>query len=203
MTRVSKRSLLQLTGWSSLAAMAALAGCGKKEPDVVVVPAATPAPAVVVAAAPAPAASGAEPLKIAFAYVGPVGDGGWTFAHDNARKAIEKEFGAKIVTSYVENVPEAADAERVFRDMVGQGNKLIFGTTFGYMEPMQKVAPEAKDVKFEHATGYKTAKNMRTFDSRTYEGAYMAGVVAGAMTKSNTLGVVGSVPIPEVIRNIN
>ena len=131
MTRVSKRSLLQLTGWSSLAAMAALAGCGKKEPDVVVVPAATPAPAVVVAAAPAPAASGAEPLKIAFAYVGPVGDGGWTFAHDNARKAIEKEFGSKIVTSYVENVPEAADAERVFRDMVGQGNKLIFGTTFG------------------------------------------------------------------------
>ena len=202
MTRVSKRSLLQLTGWSSLAALAALAGCGKKEPEVVVVPAATPAPAVV-AAAPAPAASGAEPLKIAFAYVGPVGDGGWTFAHDNARKAIEKEFGARIVTSYVENVPEAADAERVFRDMVGQGNKLIFGTTFGYMEPLLKVAPEAKDVKFEHATGYKTAENMRTYDSRTYEGAYMAGVVAGAMTKSNTLGVVGSVPIPEVIRNIN
>ena len=202
MTRVSKRSLLQLTGWSSLAALAVLAGCGKKEPEVVVVPAATPAPAVV-AAAPAPAASGAEPLKIAFAYVGPVGDGGWTFAHDNARKAIEKEFGARIVTSYVENVPEAADAERVFRDMVGQGNKLIFGTTFGYMEPLLKVAPEAKDVKFEHATGYKTAENMRTYDSRTYEGAYMAGVVAGAMTKSNTLGVVGSVPIPEVIRNIN
>ncbi|MEO6410554.1 MAG: BMP family ABC transporter substrate-binding protein [Burkholderiaceae bacterium] len=203
MTRVSKRSLLRLTGWSSLAALAALAGCGKKEPEVVAVPAATPAPKVVVAAAPAPAASGAAPLKIAFAYVGPVGDGGWTFAHDNGRKALEKEFGAKIVTSFVENVPEAADAERVFRDMVGQGNKLIFGTTFGYMEPMLKVAPEAKDVKFEHATGYKTAENLRTYDSRTYEGAYMAGVVAGAMTKSNTLGVVGSVPIPEVIRNIN
>ncbi len=203
MTRVSKRSFLQLAGWSSLAATAALVGCGKKDEVVVVPPAATPAPAVVVAAAPAPAASGAEPLKIAFAYVGPVGDGGWTFAHDNARKAIEKEFGAKIVTSYVENVPEAADAERVFRDMVGQGNKLIFGTTFGYMEPMGKVAPDAKDVKFEHATGYKTAANLRTYDSRTYEGAYMAGVIAGAMTKSNTLGVVGSVPIPEVIRNIN
>jgi basic membrane protein A and related proteins len=91
----------------------------------------------------------------------------------------------------------------VLRDMVGQGNKLIFGTTFGYMDYMLKVAPEAKDVKFEHATGYKTADNLRTFDSRTYEGAYMAGVIAGAMTKSNVLGVVGSVPIPEVIRNIN
>ncbi len=132
-----------------------------------------------------------------------MGDGGWTFAHDNGRKAVEKEFGDKVVTSFVENVPEAADAERVFRDMVGQGNKLIFGTTFGYMEPMLKVAADAKDVKFEHATGYKTAPNMRTYDSRTYEGAYMAGVIAGRMTKSNTLGVVGSIPIPEVIRNIN
>jgi basic membrane protein A and related proteins len=140
---------------------------------------------------------------VAFAYVGPVGDGGWTFAHDNGRKAVEKEFGDKVVTSFVEKVPESADAERVFRDMVGQGNKLIFGTTFGYMEPMLKVAADSKDVKFEHATGYKQAENMRTYDSRTYEGAYMAGVIAGKMTKSNTLGVVGSIPIPEVIRNIN
>ena len=132
-----------------------------------------------------------------------MGDGGWTFAHDNGRKAVEKEFGDKVVTSFVEKVPEAADAERVFRDMIGQGNKLIFGTTFGYMEPMLKVAADAKDVKFEHATGYKQADNMRTYDSRTYEGAYMAGVIAGGMTKSNTLGVVGSIPIPEVIRNIN
>ena len=100
-------------------------------------------------------------------------------------------------------MPESADAERVFRDMAGQGNKLIFGTTFGYMEPMLKVAADLKDVKFEHATGYKTAENMRTYDSRTYEGAYMAGVIAGGMTKTNTLGVVGSIPIPEVIRNIN
>ena len=192
----SKRSLIKLAGWSTLAATAALVGCGKKEEP--------PAPA---AAAPAAASAAApakpEPLKIAFAYVGPVGDGGWTFAHDNGRKALEKEFGDKIVTSYVEKVPEAADAERVFRDMIGQGNKLIFGTTFGYMEPMLKTAADAKDVKFEHATGYKQAENMRTYDSRTYEGAYIAGVVAGAMTKSNTLGVVGSIPIPEVIRNIN
>ncbi|RYF15612.1 MAG: BMP family ABC transporter substrate-binding protein, partial [Comamonadaceae bacterium] len=153
---------------------------------------------VVVREAPA-----AEPLKIAFAYVGPVGDGGWTFAHDNGRKAVEKEFGNKVVTSYVENVPESADAERVIREMASSGNKLIFGTTFGYMEPMMKVAGDFKDVKFEHATGYKTGENLRTYDSRTYEGAYMAGVIAGAMTKSNTLGVVGSVPIPEVVRNIN
>ena len=198
MSRHSKRTFLQLAGWSAVAAAsAALMGCGKKEE------AAKPAAAPASAPASAAAAPKPEPLKIAFAYVGPVGDGGWTFAHDNGRKAIEKEFGDKIVTTFVEKVPEAADAERVFRDMVSQGNKLIFGTTFGYMEPMLKVAADHKDVKFEHATGYKTAENMRTYDSRTYEGAYMAGVIAGAMTKSNTLGVVGSIPIPEVIRNIN
>ena len=187
MTDVQKRSLLKIAAVTAIAA-AVLVGCGKK-PE---------------AAAPAPAAAAkAEPLKIAFAYVGPVGDGGWTFAHDNARKALEKEFGDKIVTSFVENVPESADAERVIRDMASQGNKVIFGTTFGYMETMLKLAPEFKDVKFEHATGYKTADNMRTYDSRTYEGAYMAGVIAGKMSKTGTLGVVASVPIPEVIRNIN
>jgi basic membrane protein A len=198
MTFHSKRSLIKLAGWGSLAAAAALAGCGKKEEAPA---AAAPAAAASPVAAAEPAKP--EPLKIAFAYVGPVGDGGWTFAHDNGRKAVEKEFGDKVVTSFVEKVPEAADAERVFRDMAGQGNKLIFGTTFGYMEPMLKVAADMKDVKFEHATGYKQAENMRTYDSRTYEGAYMAGVIAGGMTKTNTLGVVGSIPIPEVIRNIN
>ena len=197
MNDLNKRSLLKLAALTAVAS-AALIGCGKKEEAAAPAPAPPPAPAPA-AAAPAPAA----PLNIAFAYVGPVGDGGWTFAHDNARKALEKEFGDKIKTTFVESVPEGADAERVFRDMVGQGNKLIFGTTFGYMEPMLKVAADSKDVKFEHATGYKTSDNMRTYDSRTYEGAYMAGVIAGAMTKSNTLGVVGSVPIPEVLRNIN
>ena len=189
----TKRTLL--AAGISAAILATLAGCGgkKEEPKA---EAAKPAPA---AAAPAKV----EPLKVAFAYVGPVGDGGWTFAHDNARKAVEKEFGDKVVTSFVEKVPESADAERVFRDLAGQGNKVIFGTTFGYMEPMLKIAPDFKDIKFEHATGYKTAENMRTYDSRTYEGAYMAGVIAGKMTQTNTLGVVGSIPIPEVIRNIN
>ena len=193
MTDLNKRSLLKVAALSAVAA-AALVGCGKKEEPA---PAAAPAPV----AAPEPAKP--EPLKVAFAYVGPVGDGGWTFAHDNGRKEMEKALGDKVVTSFVESVPESADAERVFRDLAGQGNKLIFGTTFGYMESMLKVAADHNDIKFEHATGYKTAENMRTYDSRTYEGAYMAGVIAGAMTKSNTLGVVGSVPIPEVIRNIN
>ena len=195
----SKRSLLKAAGWATLAATAALVGCGKKE-------AAPDAASAASAAEPASAASAAAatgPLKIAFAYVGPVGDAGWTYAHDQGRLAVEKEFGDKVKTSFVEKVPEGPEAERVIRDLVGQGNTLIFGTTFGYMEPMLKVAADAKDVKFEHATGYKTAENMRTYDSRTYEGAYMAGVIAGKMTKSNTLGVVGSVPIPEVIRNIN
>ena len=194
MTDLQKRSLLKLAALSAVAA-AALVGCGKKEEAAPAAPAAAPA-------ASAPAAK-AEPLKIAFAYVGPVGDGGWTYAHDNGRKAVQKEFGDRVVTSFVEKVPESADAERVIRDMAAQGNKLIFGTTFGYMEPMLKVANDTKDVKFEHATGYKQADNMRTYDSRTYEGAYMAGVIACKMSKSGTLGVVGSVPIPEVVRNIN
>ncbi len=189
MTDISKRSIVKMVALTAVAA-AALVGCGKKEE----------APK---AEAPAAAPAKAEPLKIAFAYVGPVGDGGWTFAHDNGRKEIEKAFGDKVVTSFVEKVPESADAERVIRDMAAQGNKLIFGTTFGYMEPMLKVAADNKGVKFEHATGYKTAENMRTYDSRTYEGAYMAGVIAGKMTKTNTLGVVASIPIPEVVRNIN
>ena len=195
MTDLHKRSLIKLAALSAVAA-AALAGCGKKVDPVATAPAPVPAAS---AAAPAKV----EPLKVAFAYVGPVGDGGWTFAHDNGRKEVEKAFGDKVVTSFVEKVPESADAERVIRDMAGQGNKLIFGTTFGYMEPMLKIAGDTKGVKFEHATGYKTADNMRTYDSRTYEGAYLAGVIAGKMSASGKLGVVGSVPIPEVVRNIN
>jgi len=188
MKSFSKRSTLRVVSLTLMASLSLLA-CSKKEE-----PAKSAAPA-------APAK--VEPLKIAFAYVGPVGDGGWTFAHDNARKAIEKEFGDRVATSFVESVPESADAERVIRDFASQGNKLVFGTTFGYMDPMLKVAADFKDVKFEHATGYKQAENMRTYDSRTYEGAYLAGVIAGKMTKTNTLGVVASIPIPEVIRNIN
>ncbi|HET8695180.1 MAG TPA: BMP family ABC transporter substrate-binding protein [Aquabacterium sp.] len=194
-SQVSKRALLKWAGLAGVAATAALVGCGKKEEAA--------APASAASDAASVAAAKPEPLKIAFAYVGPVGDAGWTYAHDQGRQAIEKEFGDKVKTTFVEKVPEGPDAERVLRDLVGQGNKLVFGTTFGYMEPMLKVAADNKDVKFEHATGYKTTENMRTYDSRTYEGAYMAGVIAGSMTKTNVLGVVGSIPIPEVIRNID
>ncbi|MBP7352729.1 BMP family ABC transporter substrate-binding protein [Comamonas sp. UBA7528] len=191
MTDLKKRSLFKMAAMSAVAA-AVLAGCGKKEEPAPAAPAAEPAPA-----------AKAEPLKIGFAYVGPVGDGGWTFAHDQARKKLEAEFGDKIQTSFVESVPEGPDAERVLRDLASQGNKMVFGTTFGYMDSIQKLSGDFKDVKWEHATGYKTAENVRTYDSRTYEGAYLAGIIAGSMTKSNTLGIVGSVPIPEVIRNIN
>ncbi len=186
---------------AALAAGAALTlwGCGKSNEsagDKTAAPAASSAPA---AAAPA-----GEPLKVAFVYVGPVGDAGWTHAHDDGRKEVETKFGNKVKTSFVESVPEsAADAERVFRDLATQGNKVIFGTSFGFMESMLKVAKEFPDVKFEHATGFKTADNLGQYDVRTYEGAYLAGVVAGKMSKSGKLGVVGSVPIPEVIRNID
>ena len=190
--KISRRTSLAML--ATLAA-ATLIGCGKKDE-----PAAAPASAAAAAAAPAKA----EPLKVAFVYIGPVGDAGWTFAHDQGRKAVEQKYGDKVKTTFVENVPEsAADAERVIRQLATDGNKLIFGTTFGYMEAMLKVAKEFPDVKFEHATGFKTADNLAQYDVRTYEGAYLAGVVAGKMSKTGKLGVVASVPIPEVIRNID
>jgi len=193
MTLMSKRHLLQWAGTATLAATALLVGCGKKETPVAAAPA-TPA------SAPAPKE---PPLKAAWVYVGPVGDAGWTFAHDLGRKAVEAEFGDRVVTTFVEKVPEGADAERVIRDLAAQGNKLIFATSFGFMEAMLKVAGEFPDVKFEHATGYKTAPNMSVYDARFYHDAYVSGIIAGGMTKTNTLGFVASFPIPEVLRNIN
>lgn len=148
-------------------------------------------------------AHAAEPLKAAFVYIGPTGDHGWTYSHDEARKALEAQSGGKIKTTFVENVPETADSERVFRDLAQKGNTIIFGTSFGYMNQMAKVAKAFPKTIFMHSTGYKTAKNLGVYDVRTYEGAYMLGVIAGKMTKTNKLGVVGSIPIPEVIRNIN
>jgi simple sugar transport system substrate-binding protein len=188
-----KRALMKAAALSALA-IAALAGCSKKEEA---------APAAAAPAASAAAAPKADPVKVAFVYIWTAGDAGWTFAHDLGRKEVEAEFGDKVKTTIVEKVPEGADAERVIRDLAAQGNKIIFATSFGYMEPMLKVASEFPDVKFEHATGYKTAPNMGIYDSKFYEPAYMAGIVAGKMTKTNTLGFVGSFPIPEVLRNIN
>ena len=150
-----------------------------------------------------PAAHAADPLKVAFVYLGPIGDGGWTYQHDQGRLAIEKEFGSKIKTTYVENVPETADAERVIRQLAADGNKLIFTTSFGYMDPTMKVAKMFPKVHFVHATGYKTAANVGTYQTRFYEGAYLLGIIAGKMTKSNVLGFVGSFPVPEVVRNID
>lgn len=192
--KLNKRALLGLT---AAAALAALVGCGKKEEP------APQAAAPASAPAPAPAASAAEPLKAAWVYVGPVGDAGWTFAHDQGRKAVEAEFGDKVKTTFVEKVPEGADAERVLRDLASQGNKIIFTTSFGFMEPTVKVASEFPDVKFMHATGYKMAPNLGVYDASFYQDAYISGMIAGAMTKTNTIGFVGSFPIPEVLRNIN
>ncbi|MGD9759095.1 MAG: BMP family ABC transporter substrate-binding protein [Comamonas sp.] len=190
MTTLGKRALIKMIGLTAVS-MAVLTACGKKEE-------APAAPASAPAAAPA-----ADKLKIGFMYVSPIGDGGWTYQHELGRKAIQEKFGDKIETSMVESVPESADAERVMRDMIGQGNKLVFATSFGYQDFVQKVAADVKDVKFEHATGYKTADNAAVYDTKTFEGAYLAGIVAGAMTKTKTVGVVASVPIPEVVRNIN
>jgi simple sugar transport system substrate-binding protein len=168
-----------------------LSACAKSEP-------AKPAPAP----APAPVAK-AEPLKVGFIYVGPVADAGWTFAHDLGRKALEAKYGDKVKTTFIESVKEGPDAERVIRDLVAQGNKVIFATSFGFGDSMEKVAKDHPEVFFEHATGFKTAPNLRNYEGRFYEDAYLSGVLAGAMTKTNVIGFVGSFPIPEVLRNIN
>src|SRR6058998_1920217 len=139
-------------------------------------------------------AAAQEPLKIGFVYVSPIGDAGWTFQHDQGRKELEKALGAKVQTKFVENVPEGADAERVIREFAAGGNKLVFTTSFGYMNPTIKVAQQFPNVHFEHATGYKTAKNVGTYNARFYEGRYLAGIVAG---------YVAAFPIPEVVMGIN
>ena len=148
-------------------------------------------------------AHAADPLKAGFVYIGPTGDHGWTYSHDQGRKRLEADSAGKVKTTFVENVPETADAERVFRDLAQKGHKVVFGTSFGYMNQMVKVAKAFPKTVFMHATGYKTAPNLGVYDVRTYEGSYMLGVVAGKMTKNNKLGIVASIPIPEVIRNIN
>ena len=155
------------------------------------------------ATAPANAAAVAGPPGVAFVYLGNPGDAGWTFAHEQGAKAVEAQFGDKVKVTRVENVPESADSERVFRDLANKGNKVIIGASFGYQDFELKVAKDFPDVVFLHATGYKHAANFGTYDVRMYQGAYLAGVVAGYTTKSNVLGFVASVPIPEVIRNID
>jgi simple sugar transport system substrate-binding protein len=148
-------------------------------------------------------AAAAGPFGVGFIYVGPVGDLGWSFQHDQSRKAIEAAHGGKVKTSFVENVPEGQDAERVLAELASRGNGLIFATSFGFMNATVKVAQRFPKVYFEHATGYKRGKNLATYNIRFYEGRYIQGVIAGKLSKSGTVGYIGSVPIPEVIMGMN
>ena len=152
---------------------------------------------------PTHAQKAAEPLKVGFVYVAPVTDAGWVHQHEEGRQAVQAAFGARAKTTFVENVPEGPDAERVIRDLAQQGYGLIFTPSFGYMEPTLKVARDFPRVKFESITGYKRADNVATANARYYEGRYLAGVAAGRMTKSNVAGYVAGFPIPEVLQGIN
>ncbi len=156
---------------------------------------------VTLLAAPLPAQE--APAKVGFIYVGPVGDAGWTYQHDLARKQMEAAFKGKVVTQVVENVAEGPDAERVIRSMAQGGAKIIFATSFGYMNPVLAVARQHPDVVFLHATGYKTAPNVGVYNARFYEGRYLDGVLAGKLTRSHIAGIVAAFPIPEVVMGIN
>ncbi len=149
------------------------------------------------------AAFAEEKLKVGFVYISPIGDAGWTFQHDLGRLELEKNLGDKITTKFIDSVPEGPEAERVIRDLAKNGHEVIFTTSFGYMNPTLKVAKMFPKIKFEHSTGYKTSKNVGTYMCRFYEARYLTGIIAGKMTKSNTLGYVAAFPIPEVIRGIN
>ncbi|HET7409607.1 MAG TPA: BMP family ABC transporter substrate-binding protein [Paracoccaceae bacterium] len=150
-----------------------------------------------------PAAAQDEPLKVGFIYVGPIGDYGWSYQHDQGRLAIEEHFGDKVDTTYVESVSEGPDAARVIRQLAASGHDLIFTTSFGFMDPTVKIAKMFPDVKFEHATGYTRLPNLSTYSARFYEGRWIIGTIAGLMTETDKIGYVASVPIPEVIRGIN
>nr|WP_224824373.1 BMP family ABC transporter substrate-binding protein [Cognatishimia sp. MH4019] len=157
----------------------------------------------VAAAAIGGAAMAEDPLKVGFIYVGPIGDGGWTYEHNKGRLAVEEHFGDAVETVFQESVPEGADAERAMTQMALSGADLIFTTSFGYMDPTINVAANFPDVKFEHATGYKRADNVSTYSARFYEGRAIQGHIAGKMTETNKIGYIASFPIPEVIRGIN
>ena len=161
------------------------------------------ATAVALNAAPVAVFAKDEPLKVAFVYVSPANEEGWSSQHDIARKFVEEKFGDKIKVTWIENIPENADAQRVIRDLAQQGNKIIFATSFGYMNSVMKVAKQFPNVYFEHATGYKTSKNVKNYTARFYEGRYLAGMLAAATTKTNILGYVAALPIPEVFQGIN
>jgi simple sugar transport system substrate-binding protein len=143
------------------------------------------------------------PIRVGYVYVSPIGDAGWTFQHDLGRREMEKALGAKVQTRFIESVSEGADAERVIRELAQSGHNVIFGTSFGYMNPMERVAKQFPKVAFVHATGYKQGPNLGIYHARFYEGRYLTGLVAGRMTQSNVLGYVAAFPIPEVLQGIN
>src|SRR5450755_4402658 len=169
----------------------------------IVVGVAAAAIAAVAVASSIPVAKGADKLKVGFIYLGPVGDFGWTYQHEVGRQGLVKDLGDKIETTYLENVSEGPDAERSIEQLARSGHKLIFTTSFGYMDPTLKVAKKYPKVDFEHATGYKRDKNMSTYSGRFYEGRYIQGQIAAKMSKSGVLGYIGSFPIPEVVSGIN
>lgn len=148
-------------------------------------------------------ARAAEPLKVGFVYVSPVGDAGWTFQHETGRRQMAEALGDRVSTKFIEMVPEGAEAERVIRQFAADGYGLVFTTSFGYMNPTVKVAKRFPATKFQHATGYKRAKNVGTYNVRFYEGRYLAGIVAGRMSKAGVAGYVAAFPIPEVLMGIN
>ena len=155
-------------------------------------------------AAPTPSdAQQAPPLKVAFVYVSPIGEAGWTYQHEQGRLAMQKALGNGVVSTAVESVAEGADSERVIRDLAAQGNRLIFATSFGYLEPTLRVAADFPQVKFEHAGGYKTTANVNTYNARYYEARYLAGLLAGKSSKSGIAGYVAGFPVPEVVQGIN
>lgn len=149
------------------------------------------------------AQSAAAPLKVAFVYVSPVGDAGWSHQHDLGRRAMERALGDRVKTTVVESVAEGPDSQRVMRDLAAQGHALIFATSFGYLEPALRVAADFPQVKFEHAGGYKTAPNVNTYNARYYEARYLAGLLAGKTSRTAIAGYVAGFPVPEVIQGIN
>ncbi len=171
--------------------------------SVIIVGVAAAAVAAVAVASSVPVAKGADKLKVGFVYLGPVGDFGWTYQHEVGRQGLVKDLGDKIETTFLENVSEGPDSERAIEQLARSGHKLIFTTSFGYMDPTLKVAKKYPRVNFEHATGYKRDKNMSTYSGRFYEGRYIQGQIAAKMSKSRVLGYIGSFPIPEVVSGIN
>ena len=163
----------------------------------------TGAASIVLVSALSISAVAADKLKVGFVYIGPPGDHGWTYQHDQGRQAIDARLGDQVETVFVENVPEGPDAERTITRLARQGAGLIFTTSFGYMDPTIKVAAKFPDVKFEHATGYKRADNVSTYSGRFYEGRYVIGQIAAKMSKTGVAGYIASFPIPEVVRGIN